>query len=290
MKKKIVLCLIVAAFATSFLMPILLTITNSLMKEQEVVINYGNINGGFGEQNADSEYMLEKVNLKLIPDIISLKQYKTVLFMSPEYLMKFWNSVILVVPIVVFQIIVSLLAAYSFTRFRSRSKNILFFVYTLFMLLPFQVSLVPNYLVAKALGILNTWWAIILPGIFSTFGTFLLTKYMRRIPLSVIEAAKLDGAKEWTIFTKICIPLCKSSVISVALLLFIDYWNMVEQPIVMLSDPNKHPLSVYLSTINAGEISLAFAVAVIYMIPAILIMLYGEEYLIDGIASFKGIK
>lgn len=260
------------------------------MMEQEVIIHYGNIDMAYGEQNSESEFMLEKVNLKLIPDIISLKQYKTVLFMSPEYLMKFWNSVLLVVPIVVLQVGISLLAAYCFMRYRSKCKNILFFIYLIFMLLPFQVSLVPNYLVAKALGILNTWWAIILPGMFSTFGTFLLTKYMRRIPHSLIEAARLDGAGEWAVFGKICVPLCKSSIMSVIILLFIDYWNMVEQPLVMLSDVSKHPLSVYLSTINSGEISLAFAVAVIYMIPTILVTLYGEEYLIDGISSYRGVK
>ena len=118
----------------------------------------------------------------------------------------------------------------------------------------------------------------------------MLTKYMKRIPTALIDAAKIDGANEWQIFRKICLPLCKGAICSATILVFIDYWNMVEQPLILLSDPEKHPLSVFLSKINAGEIGLAFAVATIYMVPSLLIFLYGEEYLVDGITYQGGVK
>ena len=204
--------------------------------------------------------------------------------------MKFWNSVILVVPIVLFQIIVASLAAYSFARYRGKFKELLFFMYVILMLMPYQVTLVPNYLVADALGILNTRFSIILPGIFAPFSVFILAKVMRRIPDSFIEAAKLDGAGEIQIFTQICLPLSRSAIFSVVLLQFIDYWNMVEQPLIMLSDTDYHPLSVFLSKINSGDVGLAFAVAVIYMIPTLLMFFYGEDYLVEGIAYSGGIK
>lgn len=263
------------------------------MSSTEINTNYGVIfnqykESSYGERNTD--YVAEKVNLKFIPDMVELSQYSTVLLKSPEYLLKFWNSVILVVPIVVFQIFIALGAAYSFMRFRGRIREIIFFVYVALMLMPYQVTLVPNYLVADWLHILDTRWSIILPGIFAPFSVYLLTKYMRRIPESLIEAAKLDGANEWQIFTKVCIPLCKGPIASVAILVFIDYWNMVEQPLIMLSDADKHPLSVFLSQINSGEVGLAFAVATIYMVPPILIFLYGEEYLVDGISYSGGVK
>ena len=108
-----------------------------------------------------------------------------------------------------------------------------FFLYVALMLMPFQVTLVPNYLVADWLHILDTRWSIMLPGFFAPFSVYLLTKFMRRIPNSLIEAAKLDGANEWQIFSRICVPLCKGSIASVAILVFIDYWNMVEQPLIM---------------------------------------------------------
>ena len=108
--------------------------------------------------------------------------------------------------------------------------------------------------------------------------------------MAVIEAAKLDGANEWQIFKRVCLPLCKGAIASAAILVFIDYWNMVEQPLILLSDPETHPLSVFLSKINAGEIGLAFAVATVYMIPSLFVFLYGEEYLVDGITYQGGIK
>lgn len=282
------LTLLAAFFAILFLTPIVLTITNSFMTQAEISSNYGTVFAT--TETGGKVYIAEKVNLKFIPDMVSLQQYITVLFKSPEYLLKFWNSVILVGPIVFFQLLVASLAAYGFTRYRGRLREIIFFAYIILMLMPYQVTLVPNYLVSDWLNILDTKWAIWLPGIFSPFAVFLLTKFMRRIPNSVIEAAQIDGAGEIQIFRLVCMPLCKGALCSAAILVFIDYWNMVEQPLILLSDTEMHPLSVFLSKINSGEIGLAFAVATIYMIPTLLVFLYGEEYLIEGITYQGGIK
>ena len=286
---KIALATVVAAtFAILFLMPIVLTITNSFMAASEISANYGSIFAT--DANGGKVYIAERVNLKFIPDMVSFSQYNTVLFKSPEYLFKFWNSVILVGPIVAFQLIVASLASFGFARYRGRIREIIFFMYIILMLMPYQVTLVPNYLVSDWLNLLDTNWAIWLPGIFSPFAVFLLTKFMRRIPESVLEAAQIDGAGEWQIYRKICLPLCKGAICSAAILVFIDYWNMEEQPLILMTDAEQHPLSVFLSKINAGEIGLAFAVATIYMVPSLLIFLYGEEYLVDGITYQGGIK
>ena len=280
-----VITLVAAFFAILFLTPIVLTITNSFMASSA---NYGSVFAT--TESGGKVFISEKVNLKFIPDMVSFSQYITVLFKSPDYLFKFWNSVILVGPIVMFQLTVAMFAAYGFTRYRGRLREIIFFAYIILMLMPYQVTLVPNYLVSNWLSIIDTRWAIWLPGIFSPFAVYLLTKYMRRIPFGVIEAAKIDGAGEWQIFTKICVPLCKGALCSVAILVFIDYWNMVEQPIILLSEEELHPLSVFLSKINSGEIGLAFAVATIYMVPSLLVFLYGEDYLVEGIMYQGGIK
>jgi len=286
---KIALATIVAAtFAILFLMPIVLTITNSFMTSSEISSNYGTVFAT--DANGGKVYIAEKVNLKFIPDMVSFSQYNTVLLKSPEYLLKFWNSVILVGPIVLFQLIVASLASYGFARYRGRIREIVFFMYIILMLMPYQVTLVPNYLVSDWMNLLDTNWAIWLPGIMSPFAVFLLTKFMRRIPESVVEAAQIDGAGEWQIYRRICLPLCKGAICSAAILVFIDYWNMVEQPLLLLTDAEMHPLSVFLSKINEGEIGLAFAVATIYMVPSLLIFLYGEEYLVDGITYQGGIK
>jgi ABC-type sugar transport system, permease component len=289
MKKKhliarILLFIVTALFALVFLIPTLLTMSNSFMTQAELGANYGVVFGTTGG------YMSETVNLKFIPDKVSFSQYITVLIKSPDYLLKFWNSMILTLPIVLFQVAIASLAAYGFTRYRGRVREIIFFFYIILMLMPYQVTLVPNYLVAQWTNTIDTRWAIILPGIFAPFSVFLLTKFMRRIPISLIEAANLDGAGEWQIFTMVCLPMCRSALYSIAILVFIDYWNMVEQPIILLSDSTLHPLSVFLSKINSGETGLAFAVATIYMVPTLLLFLHGEEYLVEGITYSGSVK
>ena len=277
-----------AFFAFLFLMPTVLTITNSLMAQTEIDANYGMIfestRPGVGRFVADS------VNLKFIPDMVSFSQYATVLFRSPEYIQKFWNSVFLTVPIVIFQLAVASFAAYSFMRYRSRFKNVLFFFYIILMLMPYQVTVVPNFIIADRLGIIDTRWAIWFPGIFAPFAVFLLTKFMRRIPSALIEAARLDGASNWQIFIRVCLPQCRSALYSVAILIFIDYWNMVELPLILLPNADVQPLSVFLSVINAEEAGIAFAVAVVYMIPPLLLFLHGEEALVEGITHSGSIK
>lgn len=282
---RVLLFVWLAVFALLFLVPTVLTFTNSFMSAGEITASYGAALGTDG-----TGYMSERVKLKFIPDMVTFRQYRTFLLESPEYLYKFWNSVFLVLPIVVLQVAVAAMAAYGFARYRGRGRELLFFAYIVLMLMPSQVTLVPNYLVAKALGILDTRWAVILPGVFTPFSVFLLTKTMRRIPKELREAASLDGAGEWQIFTRIYLPQCRAALISVVILVFIDYWNMVEQVLVLLADADKQPLSVFLSQINAGEVSLAFAVASVYMIPALLLFLYGEEYLVEGIASSGSLK
>ncbi len=271
-----------------FIMPTVLTFTNSLMSKGEIAANYGQI---FSSVAGDAKtYVSGQTNLKIIPDMITFSQYENVLLRNPQYLFKFWNSVILSVPIMIFQIIVALFAAYGFARFKGKIRSLIFFTYVILMLMPYQVTLVPNYLVSSWLGIIDTRLAIILPGIFSPFAVFILTKFMRRIPVAMIEAAKLDGAGEFQIFTRICVPMSKTIIYSVAILIFIDYWNMVEQPLVLMSDAEMHPLSVFLSQINSGDAALAFAVASIYMIIPLLTFLYSEDYIVEGVAYSGGVK
>lgn len=292
----IIITVFACVAAILFLMPTVLTIANSFMTSTEISANYGSM---LNNMTSDEKtFISDNVNLKFIPDKVTFEQYKSVLFKSPDYLLKFWNSVILTVPITFFQVVVAVLTSYGFSRYPNKFKSIIFFAYIILMIMPYQVTLVPNFLVADKLGFLSETGntalkqrlAIILPGIFSPFSVFLLTKVMKRVPKSYIEAAKLDGANEWQIMTRIHMPLCKGAIISIIMLVFIDYWNMVEQPLVLMKDSDLHPLSVFLSQINSGDIGLAFAVGVVYMIPTILMFLYGEDYLVEGITASGGIK
>jgi len=285
---RVMLFIVIAFFALLFLAPTFLTITNSLMTQSEIAANYGMIFDSL--RPGAGTYVADSVNLKFIPDIITFDQYITVLFRSPQYISMIFNSIVLVLPIVFFQVGIASFAAYSFTRYRGKFKNFLFFFYIVLMLMPYQVTIVPNFLVADWLGILGSRWAVIFPGVFAPFSVFLLTKFMRRIPSALIEAAKLDGANEFQIFVRVCIPQCRSALYSIAILVFIDYWNMVELPLILLNDVSQQPMSVFLATINAQEAGIAFAIAVVYMIPPLLLFLHGEEALVEGITHSGSVK
>lgn len=290
--KNTIVFILVFLIALVYLAPIVLTVTNSFMAKTEITANYGAVFGTDNKAsgNKNNSLVFKKANLKFIPDMVSFDQYVTVLFKSPDYLYKFWNSVILTMPIVIFQVLISIWAAYGLSRVRRKWKETVFFVYIILMLMPYQVTLVPNYIVAEKLHILNNNLAIWLPGIFSPFAVYMLTKYIRRIPTALIESAEIDGCNEWMIFWRIAFPLSKGSMAAVAILIFIDYWNMVEQPKILLADEGMHPLSVFLSKISTGEIGLAFAVASIYMFLPLFVFLYGEEYLVEGISFSGGVK
>ena len=276
---------IVCLLLVFFMLPLALTIANSFMTESEIASNYGMIFSRSG-----MSYVAEKVNLKWIPDWVSLNQYVSALLKNTIYLQRFWNSVFLYVPSTIFQIAIASLTAYGFTRTRGRITQILFFLYIVILLMPYQVTSVSNYLVSNELNLKNTYWSIWLPGIFSPFSVYLLTKYMKRIPKSIIESAKIDGTGEWQIFKSIMMPLCRGQIYSCMILVFIDHWNMVEQPLIMLDNTDAYPLSVFLSKIQADNIGIAFAASVIYMMPVLLMYLYGEDYVLEGIVSQAEVK
>lgn len=283
---RLAMTIVLAIIAAVTVLPIVLTFTNSLMTEREIGMNYDLIgkmtNAAAGEKDAF-------VNLKLLPDWFSLEQYAQVLYKKPMFLKLFWNSVGMVVPIIAGQTLIAALAAYAFAKLRFRGRDKLFLIYLMTMLMPFQVTLVPNYMIVEKLGLMNTGSAIILPGIFSAFGVFMLRQFMAHIPYSYMEAAKIDGAGHMVIFTKIIIPLVKPGLASLMILLFVDYWNMVEQPLIFLQDTFKQPLSLYLAHINQEARGVGFAASVLYMMPLVLLFLYAESYFVAGIQQ-SGIK
>lgn len=285
MAKTIAKYVVLICISVFLLFPLLYMLANSLMSAGEVAKAYGIING----ETAISAEGPSYIRLKLIPEGATLIQYYHVLLRKPVFLMMFWNSVIMTLPIMLGQMIVAAMAAYSFSKLKFPLSGGIFFVYIIVMLMPFQVTLVPNYIILKNLNLLGSYAAVILPGVFSTFGVFLLRQFMKQIPDEYCEASRIDGAGYCRTFLKVIMPQCKSALASLAILVFIDNWNMVEQPLIFLKDETMHPLSVFLSRINETEIAIAFACGVLYMLPALLIFLYGENYFVEGI-ELSGIK
>lgn len=261
-------------FAIFFALPIVYTVMNSLMSPAEVQHYYS----GSGQ-----------MTLHLLPDQFSLEEYYQILFRRPDYLMKFFNSLWPVTVIVIGQVCVSSAAGFAFAKFRFPGRDVLFFFVIILMMMPIQVTLVSNYIVLDQMGLIGTYFAIILPAIFSPFGVFLMRQVIAAMPDELIEAAKLDGAGNWRIFLRIVLPCSKSGVVSLVILCFIDNWNMVEQPIVFLKDAGKYPLSVFLSQINEMNPGLSFACGVLAMVPVALLFLFYEKELIEGI-GFSNLK
>lgn len=285
---KLLVTLLVGMLAIAFVFPIVLTVTNSFMSEGEIARNYA-VTGEEGVQDGISGSGNKFVKLKLIPDEVVIKQYFTVLVRRVKFLSMFWNSVILAVPIILGQILVASMAAYAFGKISFKWRDQLFLAYIVTMLMPFQVTLVPNYIIIDKLGLMGSYFSIILPGIFGTFGVFLLRQFMVYIPNEYSEAVIVDGGTHFDVFLKVILPMSKTGLAALSILVFIDNWNMVEQPIVFLQDMNKQPLSIYLAVINSGERGISFAASTLYMLPMLLVFLYGENYFIEGI-QLSGIK
>jgi multiple sugar transport system permease protein len=276
----VVRTILLISIACVLLLPVVITTVNSFMSEREIKASYGML----GDNSAK-----EVVLVKWIPDWVTFKQYYDLLISTSVFLKMFWNSVSLVVPIICGQVVVAALAAFAFGKLEFKGREPLFLVYLITMLMPYQVTLVPNYLMASQLGLLNHHSSIILPGIFGAFGVFLLRQFMLHIPSAYMEAAKIDGAGYGRIFVRIVLPMVKPGVAALIVLLFIDYWNMVEQPLVFLQDPGLQPLSIFLSQIQKETLGVSFAASVLFMSPMLLLFLSAERYFIEGI-QLSGIK
>lgn len=202
---------------------------------------------------------------------------------TPEFFVVFWNSCLQAFPQVLGQLLVGAPAAWAFARFRFPGRRALFFLYVILMLLPFQVTMVPNYLVLHHLGLMDTIWAVIFPGMFSTFPVFIMTRGFEAIPKSVLEAARIDGAGEFQIFFRLGLPMGLPGMISALVLGFLEAWGAVEQPMTFLESPQRWPLSLYLPQVVEDNLGLSMAASLIALLPALLIFLFGQRYLEQGI-------
>lgn len=259
--------------------PVFLILTGSVMDSIELGQYLGPVFG-------DGEGF---IRWKLMPDYPTFEHYGRLLFLTPSFFVLFWNSIKMVGCILVGQLLVGVPAAWAFAAYRVRGSRTLFALYVVLMLLPFQVTMLSSYLVLHRLSLLNTHGAIILPAVFSTFPVFLSYGGFRSIPPQLLEAARIDGAGELTIFARLGIPLGKSGLLSAMVLGFLEYWNLLEQPMAFLEDKALWPLSLYLPEITWGQAGSAFCASVITLIPAVFVFVIGQDYLEQGII-YSGLK
>lgn len=201
---------------------------------------------------------------------------------TPEFWDTFWNTVLLSVPQVLGQLLTGVPAAWALSRLRFRGRRVLTGLYILLMLMPFQVTMTPNFLVLDALELMDTVWAVILPGIFSAFPVFIMMRFFDGIPRELLDSANLDGANHFQTFWHIGLPLGRPGIIAAMVLTFLESWSAVEQPLTFLRDEKWQPLSL---RIGQMDLSQAMGTGLVALIPAVLVFRWGQKYLELGIRS-----
>ncbi len=259
----------------AILLPIVLTFLYSFfpVKEMEGFLKTRN--------NFDDKQWMDVL---LSPAMVSLRQYYSLLIEKPVYLQLFVNSVLYTVVILLGQALIIPAMAYALSCFRFRGRDTMFFLVLMLMLLPFQVTMAPSVLTMRFLGLMNTVWAVILPMVVSPFYIFLVRQYMVTIPKDMLEAGLMDGAGTVRTFAHIVLPISKPILGAACALSFADSWNMVEQPLIYLSNARSMlPLSVMFNDLSTQEMGVAFASAALYILPALLMYTYFQEDILLGI-------
>lgn len=222
----------------------------------------------------------------ILPRFPTGVSYLELLLDSPSFFVMFWNSVKITFGVLVGQFLVGTMAAWGFAKYKFPGKKGFFLIYMILMLMPFQVLMLSDYLVLDWMKLTDHLWGIILPGVFSTFPVFIMYRFFTEIPDSLIESAKLDGARDWQLFCHIALPIGSSGIISAMVLGFLEYWSLIEQPLTFLKDKSLFPLSIFLPDITAiSKSGIAFVASVITFFPALLVFLGGQEYLEQGIMA-----
>lgn len=267
--------LLLGLLAVVILLPVAVTALYSFFSPAEIKA-FMETRGSY-----DANALME---VKLAPNMFSLSQYYKILIEDMSILRYFVNSAMYAGAILLGQAVVVPMMAYALSRFRFPGRDALFFVVIMLMLLPFQVTMVPNVLTLRRLGLLDTVWAVILPMVVAPFYIFLLRQYMVGLPGDMIEAAQIDGAGTLRCYVHVVLPVCRPIIGAAAALSFADCWNLVEQPLTYLTTHTElYPLSVVFNQLTQQSSGVEFAGAALYTLPALLVYLYFQSDILEGV-------
>ena len=261
--------------ALVILLPVIVTALYSFFSPEEIRA-FMDTRGSF----SDTAWMYARLS----PRMFSLSQYWKILIVDTSVLRMFTMSVFYTVMILLGQAVFVPMLAYALSRFQFRGRNVIFMAILLLMLLPYQVTMVPNVLTLRRMGLMNTVWAVILPLWFAPFYVFLLRQFMASLPNELFEAAQVDGSGTIRCYFHVALPVCRPAIGAALALSFADCWNLVEQPMTYLSQKTElQPLSVMFNQLVSESTGVEFAGAVIYMLPALFVYLYFLEDILSGI-------
>lgn len=267
---KVLITVTLLAFAITMVLPFLWMLSTSLKKPLEVFI----------------------YPIQWIPTSFVWENYTEVWFGSNPFWVYYLNSIKVTSLSVIGTVFISSLAAYGFSRIEFKGRDTIFFIYLATLMVPDQVTLIPRFILFNYLGIYNTHWALILPGVFTAFGTFMLRQFYLAIPKELSESARIEGANHFRIWQKIVFPLSKATIVSLIILSFTQHWNEFVNPLVFLTSQELFTVPLGLTNFidDVGtEYTLMMAAAVSSILPVIVLFLACQRFFIEGVIS-SGIK
>ena len=230
---------------------------------------------------------------KWIPDPVRWANYGEVWFGEHSLFLFFGNSLVVALVSVLGELLTASLAGYAFARLSFRGRDRIFLLYIATSIVPVQLLLVPRFMFFRGLGLYDTLWALILPGVFTVFGTFLMRQYFSSLPAELGEAARIDGANEWQIYWRVYLPLARPILAALAILGFVGSWNSYETPLIMLSTESRFTLPLGLTKfvdadggLSAG---LAMAGATSSIVPMVIVFLLFQRQFLQAL-SHTGLK
>lgn len=228
---------------------------------------------------------------RLLPSRPTLEHYAA-LFERLELGRYVRNSLILSSAVTALSLLLNSLAGYAFAKLRFRGRDRLFKALLVVLVVPAQVAMLPLFLLLRALGLVNSLWGVIIPGMASVFGIFLMRQYAVTLPDEIFEVARIDGASEWRIYRSLVLPLCRPILATLGAFTFMGTWNDFMWPLIVLTDQSRYTLPVAIANLmgeHVQDIELMMASAVLTVLPVLLLFLALQRHYLAGI-TLGGVK
>lgn len=228
-----------------------------------------------------------KVPPTLLPGAIRFDNYVTVL-RDTEFVRYFFNSVFVSSITVASVLVTSSMAGYAFAKFEFPGRNVMFVLVLATLMIPFQVRVIPLYVLANDLHLLDTYAGLVLPGLVDAFGIFLMRQYLQSIPSELLDAARVDGASEIKIFFKIVLPLAKPALSALAIFTLVASWESFLWPLLVVSSPDKYTLPLGLAQFSGRfitRVDLQMAASALTILPLLVVFLVMQRRFIEGMAT-----
>lgn len=223
----------------------------------------------------------------LLPESLHLDNYRTVLG-DTAFVRYFLNSVLVAGITVASVLLTSSMAGYAFAKFEFPGRRVLFVLVLATLMIPFQVRVIPLYVLASDLGLLDSYAGLVLPGLVDAFGIFLMRQYLQSIPSELIDAARVDGASELTIFVRIVLPLAKPALAALAIFSLVASWESFLWPLLVISSPDKYTLPLGLAQFSGRfvtRVDLQMAASALTILPMLIVFLIMQRRFIEGMAT-----